>query len=54
MKFKDNSFDLTHSNATIEHVGSDKMQLKFISECSKGIGSLVLHTTCIQLLQSSS
>jgi 2-polyprenyl-3-methyl-5-hydroxy-6-metoxy-1,4-benzoquinol methylase len=29
----DNSFDIVHSNATIEHVGSKKNQLKFIKEC---------------------
>ena len=29
----DNSFDIVHSNATIEHVGSHKNQLKFIKEC---------------------
>jgi len=45
MKFKDNSFDLTHSNATIEHVGSDKMQLKFISECLRVSRKFVFITT---------
>jgi|LakMenEpi03Aug12_release.lakeMendotaPanAssembly.Ray.scaffolds.fasta_scaffold56770_7 hypothetical protein len=29
----DNSFDIVHSNATIEHVGSYQNQLKFIKEC---------------------
>jgi len=29
----DNSFDIVHSNATIEHVGSYKRQLLFIKEC---------------------
>ena len=33
MKFKNNSFDIVHSNAVIEHVGSFKNQLKFFSEC---------------------
>jgi hypothetical protein len=28
-----NSYDIVHSNATIEHVGSHKNQLKFIKEC---------------------
>ena len=31
-KFLDNSFDIVHSNATIEHVGSYTNQLKFIEE----------------------
>ena len=30
--FKDNSFDITHSNATIEHVGSFENQLSFVKE----------------------
>lgn len=29
----DNNFDIVHSNATIEHVGSYQNQLKFIKEC---------------------
>jgi hypothetical protein len=45
MKFKDNSFDVVHSNATIEHVGSDKMQLKFISECLRVARKFVFITT---------
>jgi ubiquinone/menaquinone biosynthesis C-methylase UbiE len=45
MKFKDNSFDLVHSNATIEHVGSDKMQLKFLSECLRVSKKFVFITT---------
>jgi len=28
-----NSFDIVHSNATIEHVGSYKNQLSFVKEC---------------------
>jgi len=45
MQFKNNSFDLIHSNATIEHVGSDKMQLKFISECLRVSRKFVFITT---------
>jgi len=45
MQFKDNAFDLVHSNATIEHVGSDKMQLKFISECLRVSRKFVFITT---------
>ena len=33
MIFEDKSFNLVHSNATIEHVGSYKNQLKFLEEC---------------------
>ena len=29
----DNSFDVVHSNATIEHVGTSKDQINFIKEC---------------------
>lgn len=32
-KLPNNSFDIVHSNATIEHVGSYKNQLQFIKEC---------------------
>ena len=45
MKFRNNSFDIVHSNATIEHVGSDKMQLKFISECFRISKKFVFITT---------
>ena len=33
MKFKNNSFDIVYSSATIEHVGSRLNQLNFIKEC---------------------
>jgi len=33
MSFNDNSFDIVHSNATIEHVGNYENQLKLIKEC---------------------
>ena len=33
MKFKNNSFDIVYSSATIEHVGSYSKQLQFIKEC---------------------
>jgi ubiquinone/menaquinone biosynthesis C-methylase UbiE len=45
MKFKDNSFDVVHSNATIEHVGTNQMQLKFISECLRVSRQFVFITT---------
>ena len=31
-QFEDNSFDIVHSNATIEHVGSFENQVKFVRE----------------------
>lgn len=33
MKFRSNFFDITHSNATIEHVGNFQNQTNFVSEC---------------------
>ena len=33
LKIKNNSFDIVHSNATIEHVGYDNDQIKFIKGC---------------------
>ena len=33
INFKDNSFDIVYSSATIEHVGSMTNQIKFIKEC---------------------
>jgi len=33
MKFKDNSFDVVASSATIEHVGSNQDQIRFVQEC---------------------
>ena len=34
-KLKDNSFDIVHSNATIEHVGSFENQVLFVKEMIK-------------------
>lgn len=34
-KLPNNSFDIVHSNATIEHVGSYNNQLLFIKECTR-------------------
>ena len=33
MNFKKNKFDIVFSSATVEHVGSFKNQIKFVSEC---------------------
>jgi ubiquinone/menaquinone biosynthesis C-methylase UbiE len=32
---EDNSFDVVHSNATIEHVGTSDDQINFLKECVK-------------------
>lgn len=45
MKFKNNSFDIVHSSATIEHVGNDVMQKKFIAECLRVSREFVFITT---------
>lgn len=45
MKFKDESFDLVHSNATIEHVGDYQNQIKFIKECYRVSNKLVFIQT---------
>ena len=45
MKFKNNSFDIVHSSATIEHVGNDVMQKRFISECLRVSREFVFITT---------
>ena len=45
MKIKSNSFDIVHSNATIEHVGSFKLQLKFLKECIRVSKKVVFITT---------
>jgi hypothetical protein len=40
-----NSFDIVHSNATIEHVGSYKNQLNFVKECLRISKKYVFITT---------
>ena len=45
MKIKSNSFDIVHSNATIEHVGNNKQQLKFLKECIRVSKNSVFITT---------
>lgn len=41
----DNSFEIVHSNATIEHVGSFENQLLFIKECYRVAKKYVFITT---------
>ena len=45
MKIKSNSFDIVHSNATIEHVGSETQQLKFLKECIRVSKNSIFITT---------
>ena len=45
MKFKNNCFDIVHSSATIEHIGNDNMQKKFILECLRVSKNFVFITT---------
>ncbi len=45
MKFKNNTYDVVYSSATIEHVGSFKNQIKFIRECIRVSKRLVFIAT---------
>ena len=45
MKFKKNSFDIVYSSATIEHIGNDIMQKKFIAECLRVSRKFIFITT---------
>ena len=45
MKFKKNSFDLVFSSATVEHVGSFRNQIKFVSECYRVSKNICFITT---------
>ena len=45
MSLKSNSFDVVHSNATIEHVGNEKNQAKFLSECYRVSNKFILIQT---------
>ena len=44
-KLKDNTFDIVHSSATIEHVGSEYNQNQFIKECLRISKKTVIITT---------
>ena len=43
--FSDNSFDIVVTTATIEHVGSNKDQLKFLKECYRVSKKILFITT---------
>ncbi len=45
MKIRSNSFDIVHSNATIEHVGNERQQLQFLKECIRVSKNSVFITT---------
>ena len=45
IKLKNNSFDIVYSSATLEHVGSLKNQIKFVSECYRVSRRFIFITT---------
>ena len=45
IKLKNNSFDIVYSSATLEHVGSLKNQIKFVSECYRVSKKFIFITT---------
>ena len=45
IKLKNNSFDIVYSSATLEHVGSLKNQIKFVSECYRVSKRFIFITT---------
>ena len=45
MNFKKNKFDIVFSSATVEHVGSFKNQIKFVSECFRVCKNTIFITT---------
>jgi len=45
LPFENNYFDIVHSSAVIEHVGSWKNQIRFIEECSRVANKAVFITT---------
>jgi Methyltransferase domain len=45
LPFRDRSFDIVHSSAVIEHIGSVQNQTKFIAECARVSRRLIFITT---------
>jgi hypothetical protein len=45
LPFEDHSFDVVHSSAVLEHVGSFEQQVRFISECARVARKAVYLTT---------
>jgi ubiquinone/menaquinone biosynthesis C-methylase UbiE len=45
LPFQDGAFDIVHSSAVLEHVGSFERQIRFISECARVARKAVFLTT---------
>jgi SAM-dependent methyltransferase len=45
MPFKDHAFDIIHSSAVLEHIGSFEQQITFVKECCRVANKSVFFTT---------